>query len=45
MDVVAEFKNGAWRRLDNLNLGREGHGSITVGGQTMIVGGYAPGGE
>ena len=44
-DIVAEFKDNAWRQLDNLNLGRNGHGSITVGGQTMIVGGYTTGGE
>ena len=39
-DIVAEFKNDQWRRLADLNQGRNGHGSITVGGQTMIIGGY-----
>ena len=39
-DVVAEFKNDQWRRLANLNQGRDGHGSITIGGETMIIGGY-----
>ena len=38
-DIVAEFKNDQWRRLANLNQGRLGHGSITVEGQTMIIGG------
>ena len=39
-DIVAEFKNDQWRRLANLNQGRQAHGSITVEGQTMIIGGY-----
>ena len=38
--VVAEFKNDHWRRLANLNQGRGSHGSITIGGQTMIIGGW-----
>ena len=38
---VAEFKDDQWRRLANLNVGRHAHGSITLGGQTMIIGGYA----
>ena len=38
-DIVAEFKNDQWHRLANLNQGRYGHGSITIGGQTMIIGG------
>ena len=38
-DIVAEFKNEQWRRLANLNQGRSHHGSITFGGQTMIIGG------
>ena len=40
MDVIAEFKNDKWRRLDDLNTGRSRHGSITLGSQTMIIGGY-----
>ena len=39
-NIVAEFKNDQWRRLADLNQGRWGHGSITIGGQTMIIGGY-----
>ena len=39
-NIVAEFKNDQWRQLANLNQGRDGHGSITIGGQTMIIGGY-----
>ena len=38
-DIVAEFKNDQWHRLANLNQGRYLHGSITIGGQTMIIGG------
>ena len=39
--VIAEFKNDKWRQLDNLKYGRYVHGSITLGSQTMIIGGYA----
>ena len=39
-NIVAEFKNDQWRRLADLNQGRYGHGSITIGGETMIIGGY-----
>ena len=38
-DIVAEFKDDQWRRLANLNQGRQAHSSITVEGQTMIIGG------
>ena len=37
---VFEFRDDQWNQLDNLKKGRDGHGSITVGSQTMIVGGY-----
>ena len=40
-NLVAEFKNDQWRQLDDLNKGRLSHGSITIGTQTMIVGGNA----
>ena len=39
-ETVAEFKNDQWRRLANLKQGRYAHGSITIEGQTMIIGGY-----
>ena len=39
-DIVAEFKNDQWRRLADLNQGRYGHGSITIGGETMIISGF-----
>ena len=38
-NIVAEFKENVWRRLDDLKQGHYWHGSITVGGQTMILGG------
>ena len=38
-DIVAEFKNDQWCRLADLNQGRHSHGSISVGGETMIIGG------
>ena len=43
--VVAEFKDNQWRQLDNLNKGRYHHGSLSVGDQTIIIGGYAESGE
>ena len=39
-NLVAEFRNDQWTQLDDLNKERSYHGSITVGAQTMIVGGY-----
>ena len=42
MNVIAEFKNDQWNELDDLNIGRYRHGSITIGSQTMIIGGYTP---
>ena len=38
-NIVAEFKENLWRRLADLKQGRTRHGSITIGGQTMIIGG------
>ena len=39
-NLVAEFRNDQWAKLDDLKKGRYSHGSITVGTQTMIVGGW-----
>ena len=44
-NTVAEFKDGAWRKLANLNQGRRGHGSISIGDETMIIGGENTGGK
>ena len=38
-DIIARFKDNQWRRLDDLNKGRYGQSSITIGRQTMIIGG------
>ena len=40
-EVIAEFKNDAWRQLGTLTKGRSRHGSITLGDQTMVIGGYS----
>jgi len=40
-NVVAEFINGQWRRLKDLNKGRDSHGSINIGTKTIIIGGEA----
>ena len=39
-DVIAEFKNDAWRNLGSLVKPRDSHGSISLNGETMIIGGY-----
>ena len=38
-NIVAVFKNDQWTQLEDLSKGRYTHGSITIGAQTMIVGG------
>ena len=37
-DVIAEFKNAAWRQLGTLTKGRQGHASISMGDETMVIG-------
>ena len=37
--TIAEFKNDQWRKLGDLTKGRYYHGPISIGHQTMIVGG------
>ena len=43
--IVAEFKDNQWNQLASLNKGRHGHGSLSVGDQTIIIGGYTESGE
>ena len=43
--VVAEFKEDRWGQLASLNKGRFRHGSLSVGDQTIIIGGYAESGK
>ena len=40
-EVIAEFKNDAWRQLGTLTKGRFGHNSISLGDETMVIGGYS----
>ena len=40
-NIVAQYNDDRWRRLDNLNNKRYGHGSIMVGDHALIVGGWA----
>ena len=40
-EVIAEFKNDSWRQLGTLTKGRERHGSISLGDETMVIGGYS----
>ena len=37
--IVAEYKNGNWKNVGNLTKAKEGHGAITSGSITMVVGG------
>ena len=39
--TIAEFRNNQWRNLGSLTKGRGFHGSITIGQETMIVGGWS----
>ena len=40
-DIIAEFKNDAWRQLGTLEKGRNTHGSIILNDETMVIGGYS----
>ena len=44
-NVIAEFKNDAWRQLGTLTKGRYAHGSITLGAETMVIGGNSDDGR
>ena len=37
--TIAEFKNDQWRKVGDLTRGRQHQGSISIGRQTMVVGG------
>ena len=45
MGIVAEFKDDQWSQLASLNKGRYWHGSLSVGDQTIIIGGYTESGK
>ena len=38
--TIAEYKDGNWKNVGNLAQARYGHGAITSGSVTMVVGGY-----
>ena len=38
-NIVAEFRDDKWQQIATLKQGRSRHGSITFGGQTVIIGG------
>ena len=40
-DIIAEFKNGNWRQFGTLSKGRSYHGSIKMGDEFMVIGGYS----
>ena len=40
-NTIAQFRNNQWRNLGSLTKGRYYHGSITIGQETMIIGGYS----
>lgn len=44
-EVIAEFKNYAWRQLGTLTKGRLGHASISLVDETMVIGGYSSDGR
>ena len=39
-DIIAEFKDNSWRQIGTLAKGRAAHGSITLNGETMVIGGW-----
>ena len=39
-DVIAKFEYNNWSLYGNLQKTRRGHGSITYGSQTIVIGGY-----
>ena len=39
--IIAKYKNGEWSRLPDLKKQRFLHGSVTVGIETVVIGGYS----
>ena len=37
--IIAEFRRNSWRLVGTLAKGRNTHGSITLNGETMVIGG------
>ena len=40
-NIIAEFKNDSWRRMGTLAKGRAGHGTIQLGDEVMVIGGWS----
>ena len=40
-NIVAQYYNDGWQKLEDLNRGRYGHGSILVGDKILVIGGWA----
>ena len=40
-DEVVRFKDEQWQKIGNMNYNRIYHLSITIGSETLIVGGYS----
>ena len=38
--IIAEFKNDSWRQIGTLAKGRAYHGTIQLGDEVMVIGGY-----
>ena len=39
-NIVAQYHDDKWQRLEDLNSPRYGHGSILVDDQALIIGGW-----
>ena len=42
-EIIAEFKNDNWSQFGTLSKGRWVHGSIGMGDEFMVIGGYSVG--
>ena len=40
--IIAEYKNDQWYNVGSLKQSRNGHGAITSGSFTMVIGGSSP---
>ena len=40
-EIIAEFTNGNWRQFGTLYKGRSSHGSIKIGDEFMVIGGFS----
>ena len=44
-DIIAQFKNDVWSQFGTLAKGRYYHGSISLGNEFMVIGGYSSDGR